>query len=71
MVIAVDLIQAKLDMAKKYGATHVINSSEVKNVKAALLELTDVWCEWVYRLYWAGGRRQHADGGDSKKRYCS
>lgn len=41
MVIAVDLIQARLDMAKKYGATHVINSTEVKDLKAALLELTD------------------------------
>ena len=41
MVIAIDLIQARLDMAKKYGATHVINSTEVKDLKAALLELTD------------------------------
>ncbi|OBT60395.1 hypothetical protein VE03_10074 [Pseudogymnoascus sp. 23342-1-I1] len=41
MVIAVDLIEARLDMAKKYGATHVINSAEVKDLKAALLELTD------------------------------
>lgn len=41
MVIAVDLIQARLDMARKYGATHVINSAEVKDLKAALLELTD------------------------------
>lgn len=41
MVIAVDLVQARLDMARKYGATHVINSSEVTDLKAALLELTD------------------------------
>ncbi|OBT72135.1 hypothetical protein VF21_08770 [Pseudogymnoascus sp. 05NY08] len=41
MVIAVDIIQARLDMARKYGATHVINSAEVKDLKAALLEITD------------------------------
>lgn len=40
-VIAVDLVPARLEMAKKYGATHVINSAEVKDLKAALLELTD------------------------------
>lgn len=40
MVIAVDIVQSRLEMAKKYGATHVINSAETKDLKAALMELT-------------------------------
>ena len=38
-VIAIDVVQAKLDVAKQLGATHVINASEVDPV-AAVNELT-------------------------------
>lgn len=41
MLIAVDVVASRLALAKKYGATHVINSSEVKDLKQALFDLTD------------------------------
>ena len=40
-VIAVDVVNGRLDLARKYGATHTVNSSEVKDLKAELLRLTD------------------------------
>lgn len=40
-VIAVDIVPERLEMAKKYGATHTVNSREVSDLKDALLELTD------------------------------
>ncbi|CZT11553.1 related to zinc-containing long-chain alcohol dehydrogenase [Rhynchosporium graminicola] len=40
-VIAVDVVPEKLELAKKYGATHVINSRELNDLKTALLESTD------------------------------
>lgn len=39
-VIAVDVVPSRLEMAKKYGATHVINSKE-QDLKTALLEITN------------------------------
>ncbi|CZT44601.1 related to zinc-containing long-chain alcohol dehydrogenase [Rhynchosporium secalis] len=40
-VIAVDVVPERLELAKKYGATHVINSRELNDLKTALLESTD------------------------------
>lgn len=40
-VIAVDVVASRLDMAMKYGATHTIDSSKVKDLKAELLRITD------------------------------
>lgn len=39
-VIAVDVVPSRLEMAKKYGATHVINSAN-EDLKEALLKITD------------------------------
>lgn len=39
-VIAVDIVPERLELAKKYGATDVINSKEVPDLNAALLEVT-------------------------------
>lgn len=39
-VIAVDVVPSRLEMAKKYGATHVINSKE-QDLKTALLKITN------------------------------
>ena len=38
-VIAVDRLDNKLAMAKKFGATHAINSAKVKDVKGAVLDI--------------------------------
>lgn len=40
-IIAVDLSKEKLDVAMKVGATHGINATEEKDVKAKIMELTD------------------------------
>jgi threonine dehydrogenase-like Zn-dependent dehydrogenase len=37
----VDVVTSRLDLAKRYGPTHVINTAEVKDLKQALLDLTD------------------------------
>lgn len=39
-IIAVDLIDSRLDMAKQVGATHVINSKDVTDVPKKIAELT-------------------------------
>jgi aryl-alcohol dehydrogenase len=39
-VIAVDIVPERLGLAKKYGATDVINSREHDDLKTALLEVT-------------------------------
>lgn len=39
-VIAVDRLGNKLDMARRFGATHTINSADVGDVRAAILEIT-------------------------------
>lgn len=41
MVIAVDVVASRLEMARKYGATHTIDSSKVKDLKVELLRFTD------------------------------
>lgn len=40
-IIAVDIIDARLEIAKEYGATDAINSKAVQDVAAAVKELTD------------------------------
>ncbi|MGO1542828.1 MAG: Zn-dependent alcohol dehydrogenase [Gulosibacter sp.] len=40
-IIAIDLSPEKLELAKKFGATHTINSGEVKDLAAAVRELTN------------------------------
>jgi aryl-alcohol dehydrogenase len=40
-IIAVDLVPERLELAKKFGATDLINSSENPDLKAAILALTD------------------------------
>lgn len=38
-IIAVDLVQTKLDMAKERGATHIINAKDVADVPAAIRDI--------------------------------
>jgi aryl-alcohol dehydrogenase len=40
-VIAVDVVPERLELAKKYGATHIINSKVTPDLKAALKSVTD------------------------------
>jgi S-(hydroxymethyl)glutathione dehydrogenase/alcohol dehydrogenase len=56
-VIAIDMVQSKLDLARKFGATHVINSAEV-DVKEAVRELTS---GGVHYSFEAVGLKQTAE----------
>jgi len=38
-IVAVDIIDKKLDLARKFGATHTVNSCSVADVAAALRDL--------------------------------
>ena len=38
-IVAIDLVDAKLDMAKARGATHTINASGIKDVAAAIQDI--------------------------------
>jgi S-(hydroxymethyl)glutathione dehydrogenase/alcohol dehydrogenase len=38
-IVAVDIVDAKLDMARKFGATHTINSKTIADLGAALREI--------------------------------
>ncbi|MEK9821660.1 MAG: Zn-dependent alcohol dehydrogenase [Gammaproteobacteria bacterium] len=40
-IIAIDIIDSKLEMASQFGATHTINSSSIDNLEEAIQELTD------------------------------
>jgi aryl-alcohol dehydrogenase len=40
-VIAVDVVSERLELAKKYGATDLVNSLKVTDLKASLLAVTD------------------------------
>lgn len=40
-VIAVDIITERLELAEKYGATNIINSTEHADIKTALLAVTN------------------------------
>jgi aryl-alcohol dehydrogenase len=40
-VIAVDVVPERLELAKKYGATDIIDSREVTDLKTALLAVSD------------------------------
>ncbi len=39
-IIAIDIIDSKLDLAKRFGATHTINSKQTDDLEGAIRELT-------------------------------
>ena len=41
IIIAVDIVQSRLEYAKSRGATHTINTKETPDLKAELMKITD------------------------------
>ena len=41
IIIAVDIVESRLEYAKSRGATHTINSKETPDLKAELMKITD------------------------------
>ena len=48
MIVAVDVMDSKLEMAKVFGATHTINSKDVDNVVRALRKLTGGGADYAF-----------------------
>ncbi|QOG12172.1 zinc-binding dehydrogenase [Arcobacter sp. FWKO B] len=46
MLIAVDVEDTKLELAKKFGATHTINPKKIDNVVQKIKELTEGGCDY-------------------------
>jgi S-(hydroxymethyl)glutathione dehydrogenase/alcohol dehydrogenase len=50
MVIAVDLHDDKLEMARRFGATHTIKGGNGVDVPAAIIELTGLGADYVFEV---------------------
>ncbi len=48
MIVAVDMSDAKLEMAKQFGATHVLNAKTEENVVKALRKLTGGGADYAF-----------------------
>ncbi|SNT23516.1 S-(hydroxymethyl)glutathione dehydrogenase / alcohol dehydrogenase [Noviherbaspirillum humi] len=48
MIVAVDTSDAKLEMARQFGATHVLNSRNEENPVKALLKLTEGGADYAF-----------------------
>jgi S-(hydroxymethyl)glutathione dehydrogenase/alcohol dehydrogenase len=48
MIVAVDMADAKLEMAKQFGATHVLNAKAEENVVKALRKLTGGGADYAF-----------------------
>jgi Zn-dependent alcohol dehydrogenase len=48
MIVAVDVMDSKLEMAKVFGATHTINSKEVDNIVRTLRKLTGGGADYAF-----------------------
>ncbi|HVL74776.1 MAG TPA: Zn-dependent alcohol dehydrogenase [Noviherbaspirillum sp.] len=48
MIVAVDTSDAKLDMAREFGATHVVNGTAEENVVKRILKLTDGGADYAF-----------------------
>ncbi len=54
MIVAVDTADAKLDMARQFGATHVINSRNEDNVVKSILKLTGGGADFAFECVGLG-----------------
>lgn len=48
MIVAVDMSDAKLEMAKQFGATHVLNAKSEENIVKALRKLTGGGADYAF-----------------------
>ena len=62
MIVAVDTADAKLDLAKKFGATHVFNVTGQENVGKALYKLTGGGADYAFDCVGLGKISEQAWG---------
>ena len=51
MVIAIDMVDSKLELAKAVGATHTINARS-GNAVGEVIELTKGGCDYTFEAIW-------------------
>jgi S-(hydroxymethyl)glutathione dehydrogenase/alcohol dehydrogenase len=54
MIVAVDTSDAKLEMAKQFGATHVVNSTKEENLVKAIQKLTGGGADYAFECVGLG-----------------
>jgi S-(hydroxymethyl)glutathione dehydrogenase/alcohol dehydrogenase len=54
MIVAVDTSDAKLEAARQFGATHVVNSAGQENVVKAILKLTEGGADYAFECVGLG-----------------
>ena len=54
MIVAVDTSDAKLEAAREFGATHVVNSAGQENLVRAILKLTDGGADYAFECVGLG-----------------
>jgi NDMA-dependent alcohol dehydrogenase len=62
MIVAVDTSDAKLDMARQFGATHVINSKNEENVVKTINKLTEGGADFSFECVGLGAIVEQAYG---------
>jgi S-(hydroxymethyl)glutathione dehydrogenase/alcohol dehydrogenase len=54
MIVAIDTSDAKLDMARQFGATHVLNSRNEENLVKAVIKLTEGGADYAFECVGLG-----------------
>jgi S-(hydroxymethyl)glutathione dehydrogenase/alcohol dehydrogenase len=62
MIVAVDTSDAKLDMARQFGATHVVNSKNEENPVKAIIKLTEGGADYAFECVGLGDIAAQAYG---------
>lgn len=66
MVVAVDTVDDKLELARRFGATHVVNAAEEANVVRALRKLTGGGADYAFECVGSGAVVSQAYGATRK-----
>jgi S-(hydroxymethyl)glutathione dehydrogenase/alcohol dehydrogenase len=62
MVVAVDTLDTKLELARRFGATHAVNSKSVENVVKTILKLTEGGADYAFECVGLGDIAAQAYG---------
>lgn len=66
MIVAVDTMEEKLELARRFGSTHTVNAGEEKNVVRALRKLTGGGADYAFECVGSGAVAAQAYGATRK-----
>lgn len=66
MIVAVDTVAEKLELARKFGATHTVNAAEEANVVRTLRKLTRGGADYAFECVGSGAVAAQAYGATGK-----